>query len=199
MSDAVCECPEGYYYSRRKKGNYEACFPHTKCVKGYGVTRFGTKTNNTICEACRPGCMYSDVTSATDRCKSCSSCGPFDVLLECGATHNTVCGIQRSSDNFNLNKTLGLQNIRGPDFPLVVVLVLVFSIVLFVLILVLIKLYCWRQKYNVMKGMNGTLNASHLYTDHSSLQYAYAHDGMSSFYFSDASSIAPSMSPRGLP
>ncbi|XP_069114761.1 uncharacterized protein [Argopecten irradians] len=192
MSDAACECPEGHYYSRRKKGNIEACYPHTKCDKGYGVTRIGTKANNTICEACRPGCTYSDKTSSTDRCQDCRSCGLFEVLLECGSGHDTVCGIQEMSEDYTRNKTLGIPNVRGQDFPLVVVLILVFSIVLFVLILVLIKLYCWRQKYNVMKGMN----ASHLYTDHSSLQYAYAQDGMSSFYFSDASSIAPSMRSR---
>ncbi|OWF47357.1 Tumor necrosis factor receptor superfamily member 11B [Mizuhopecten yessoensis] len=196
MSDAICECPDGYYYSRRKKGNFEACFPHTKCDKGYGVSRLGSKTNNTICESCRPSCTYSDVSSATERCQSCSTCGAYEVLLECDVTHNTVCGIQWSSDDLSRNKSLGIEAIRGPDSPLVVVLVLVFAIVLFVLILVLIKLYCWRQKYHVMKGMNGTLNASHLYTDHSSLQYAYAHDGLSSFYFSDASSLSPSMRSR---
>ncbi|XP_069585252.1 tumor necrosis factor receptor superfamily member 16-like [Ranitomeya imitator] len=64
----------------------------TPCPPGYGVS-VPCLTSDTVCEPCTEGSTFSHVSSATERCRPCSSCqGALQTLnATCTAEHDAVC------------------------------------------------------------------------------------------------------------
>uniref|UniRef100_UPI0037E8326B tumor necrosis factor receptor superfamily member 6B-like n=1 Tax=Semicossyphus pulcher TaxID=241346 RepID=UPI0037E8326B len=86
VSDRVCRCKEGFYWT------YDFCVRHTECGPGRGVHTKGTRHNNTVCERCSEG-TFSNSSSALEPCANHQTCASGEIVLVPGSTyHDTVCG-----------------------------------------------------------------------------------------------------------
>ncbi|XP_074842041.1 tumor necrosis factor receptor superfamily member 11A isoform X2 [Carettochelys insculpta] len=64
-----CACTSGYHCNE----DCDYCLRNTKCAAGFGVQQPVQQDKDTICAPCRWG-YFSDISSATDECKSWTNC-----------------------------------------------------------------------------------------------------------------------------
>ncbi|XP_060581933.1 uncharacterized protein LOC132738445 [Ruditapes philippinarum] len=85
-SNLKCQCLDGYYW---KPAHHRICTKHRKCNPGEGLKTKGTPYEDTICEPCKNGTSYSNLTSYNE-CTPCSVCNITQI--SCNNIHDTVCG-----------------------------------------------------------------------------------------------------------
>ncbi|XP_059572910.1 tumor necrosis factor receptor superfamily member 1B [Alligator mississippiensis] len=87
--DRACTCSANMYCSTKlHQKSCKHCKRHKKCQKGYGVSKPGTDTKDTICTPCPPG-SFSDEESYTAPCRPHTVC-KF-VSIPGSFTSDTVC------------------------------------------------------------------------------------------------------------
>ncbi|XP_061184607.1 tumor necrosis factor receptor superfamily member 16-like [Saccostrea echinata] len=85
--DTVCGCPLDFYFAEEVK----KCQLCDLCPYGWGAIVACSTDSNTICRKCENG-TFSDVKSATSRCRPCSVCRPTQfTIMECTDEQDTMC------------------------------------------------------------------------------------------------------------
>ncbi|XP_041943184.1 nerve growth factor receptor b [Alosa sapidissima] len=86
-NDATCVCKYGYYADA-----LGGCTPCTVCPVGSGVLMRCEPGQDTLCEDCGGGDLYSDRDSDLEPCLPCTICEDEEVQLQaCTRTSDTVC------------------------------------------------------------------------------------------------------------
>ncbi|XP_052230754.1 uncharacterized protein LOC127844523 isoform X2 [Dreissena polymorpha] len=95
ISDLKCQCKEGYW---REKGTNNICQRVLTCGQGQGVKTKATPNSDTVCEDCVNGETFSNVSSTTEQCLPCSTCGTDEILhRSCTATEDTICAVRTTT------------------------------------------------------------------------------------------------------
>ncbi|XP_076121817.1 nerve growth factor receptor b [Alosa pseudoharengus] len=88
-NDATCVCKYGYYADA-----LGGCTPCTVCPVGAGVLMRCEPGQDTLCEDCGGGDLYSDRDSDLEPCLPCTICEEEEVQLQaCTRTSDTVCQV----------------------------------------------------------------------------------------------------------
>ncbi|NXP72769.1 TNR1B factor, partial [Ramphastos sulfuratus] len=86
--DRICSCPRNEYCTLKISENCKICQVHSKCGRGYRVSRRGTDSTDTECEPCPPG-TFSHEESYDTSCIPHTTCN--SVAVPGSSTNDTVC------------------------------------------------------------------------------------------------------------
>ncbi|XP_064028280.1 tumor necrosis factor receptor superfamily member 1B [Pogoniulus pusillus] len=86
--DRICSCPRNEYCTLKISENCKLCQVHSKCGKGYRVSRRGTDSTDTECEPCPPG-TFSHHESYDTSCVPHTTCN--SVAVPGSSISDAVC------------------------------------------------------------------------------------------------------------
>ncbi|NXN08710.1 TNR1B factor, partial [Indicator maculatus] len=86
--DRICSCPPNEYCTLKISENCKICQVHSKCGKGYRVSRRGTDSTDTECKPCPPG-TFSHEESYDTSCIPHTVCK--SVAVPGNSINDTVC------------------------------------------------------------------------------------------------------------